>query len=261
MSLFVPQLPVPPDANRSGSGRKKTAFGRQRGGSFWNRVLLTMAAFSALFPKAIGADRLKAGDREFFEAKIRPVLAQECYECHSTQGKRKGGLVLDHREALRRGGDSGAAILPGNPGGSRLLQAIRHSLPDLEMPKNGAKLEPAVIADFEKWIQMGAPDPRDHPPNAAELAQDKDWPAVRERRKLVELSSDPRGATTANAKRTQCPPHRPVHWGRVARTQSNAVRNGDPRSLNPSAQLQPARPAADSQRDQRFRQRLASRRV
>jgi Protein of unknown function (DUF1553)/Protein of unknown function (DUF1549)/Concanavalin A-like lectin/glucanases superfamily/Planctomycete cytochrome C len=126
---------------------------------------------------------LEPGQLEFFESKIRPVLAQECYECHSTQGKQKGGLVLDHREGLHRGGDSGATILPGDPGASLLLKAIRHSVEDLKMPKNGAKLEPAVVADFEKWIQMGAPDPRDHPPNAAELAKNTDWPAVRERRK------------------------------------------------------------------------------
>ena len=126
---------------------------------------------------------LEPGQLEFFESKIRPVLAQECYECHSTQGKQKGGLILDHREGLRRGGDSGVAILPGDPGASLLLQAIRHSLKELEMPKNGAKLAPEVIADFETWIQMGAPDPRDHPPSAAELAQDTDWAAVRERRK------------------------------------------------------------------------------
>ncbi len=64
---------------------------------------------------------LQPGQIEFFESKIRPVLAQECYECHSTQGKQKGGLVLDHRERLRRGGDTGAAILPGDPGASLLL--------------------------------------------------------------------------------------------------------------------------------------------
>ena len=128
------------------------------------------------------ATAVEPGQLEFFESKIRPVLAQECYECHSTQGKQKGGLVLDHREGLRRGGDSGAALQPGDPGASLLLQAILHSVDDLEMPKNGAKLEPAVIADFEKWIKMGAPDPRDQPPSAAELARDTDWAAVRERR-------------------------------------------------------------------------------
>lgn len=154
----------------------------KKGGSLGSGVLLTMIAFSACLPRAIGADQPKSSDLEFFEAKIRPVLALECIDCHSTHGKQNGGLVLDHREGLRRGGDSGAAILPGNPGASLLLQVIRHSIDDLEMPKNGAKLEPSVITDFEKWIQMGAPDPRDQPPSAAELAQDKDWAAVRERR-------------------------------------------------------------------------------
>ena len=120
---------------------------------------------------------------EFFETKIRPVLAQDCYECHRTGGKRKAGLALDHREALLAGGDSGPAIVPGNPSASLLLQAIRHESDDLAMPKAGAKLEPGVIADFEHWIRLGAPDPRDTSPSDAQVAADTDWDAVLRRRK------------------------------------------------------------------------------
>lgn len=120
---------------------------------------------------------------EFFESRIRPVLAQECYECHRTEGKRKAGLALDHRDALRSGGDSGPIIDLQSPERSLLLRSIRHENEDLKMPKNGAKLDASTIADFEKWIALGAPDPRDHPPNDAELAADTAWPAVRERRR------------------------------------------------------------------------------
>ena len=120
---------------------------------------------------------------EFFERRIRPVLAQECYECHSTAGKQKGGLVLDHRQALLRGGESGPVVLPGQPDASLLLQAIRQTHASLKMPRNGAPLEPSVVADFAKWIEDGAIDPREAPPSAGELAKETDWAAVLERRK------------------------------------------------------------------------------
>ncbi|HEV7404523.1 MAG TPA: PSD1 and planctomycete cytochrome C domain-containing protein [Chthoniobacteraceae bacterium] len=120
---------------------------------------------------------------EFFESRIRPILAQDCYECHSTAGKQKAGLVLDSRAGWQKGGDSGDAIVPGKPGESLLMRTIRHLEPDLKMPKRGPKLEERVVQDFEKWIAMGAPDPRDAPPSAAEVAKDRDWQAVLERRK------------------------------------------------------------------------------
>jgi len=121
--------------------------------------------------------------REFFENKIRPILAQECYECHSSKGKAKGKLILDHRTALLKGGGSGATIIPGDADGSLLIQAIRHESDDLEMPKDGARLDSPVIADFVKWINMGAPDPRDAPPSREELARDTDWSAILKTRK------------------------------------------------------------------------------
>jgi hypothetical protein len=99
---------------------------------------------------------------EFFETKIRPVLVQHCYKCHSAgadkAGKLKGGLLLDDRDSLRRSGESGPAIVPGNAKKSLLLAAINYD--NLEMPPKG-KLPKSVIADFAKWLQMGAPDPRD----------------------------------------------------------------------------------------------------
>ena len=99
----------------------------------------------------------------FFENKIRPQLADHCYECHSSTSKKVGGsLRLDTRQDLMRGGDSGAAIALGQPEQSRLLKAIRQVDPDSAMPpaKDGRKkLSDAVIADFARWIQMGAPFP------------------------------------------------------------------------------------------------------
>jgi len=100
---------------------------------------------------------------EFFEEKIRPVLAQNCYECHSAKAKKlKAGLFLDRKAGWEKGGESGPALMPGKPDESLLLSAIRYKDNDLRMPPE-KKLAKEVVADFEKWIAMGAPDPRDAP--------------------------------------------------------------------------------------------------
>ena len=120
---------------------------------------------------------------EFFESKIRPILAQECYECHSSATKKKGGLLLDSRAGWQAGGDTGDAIKPGDPQNSLLLQTLRHEHEDLKMPKNGAKLDDQVIADFERRIREGATDPRDTPPSKEQVEKETAWPAILERRK------------------------------------------------------------------------------
>ncbi len=98
---------------------------------------------------------------EFFEARIRPLLVKNCYECHSGQAKKiEGKLRLDSRDALRQGGESGPAIVPGDPQGSLLVRALRYE--DHEMPPKG-KLPSSAIADVEHWVKLGAPDPRDRP--------------------------------------------------------------------------------------------------
>lgn len=95
---------------------------------------------------------------EFFETKIRPVLVTHCYECHAAGAKIvQGGLRVDHRAGLLKGGDSGAAVVPGKPEESLLLNALRYD--GMEMPPKG-KLAASVVKDFETWIVMGAPDPR-----------------------------------------------------------------------------------------------------
>lgn len=108
----------------------------------------------------------KAFNREeldYFEAKIRPVLSKNCYECHSTsaaaKNKLKANLFLDTRKGVLQGGDSGPALIPGNAEESRLIHALQHQ-DTLKMPKGKKKLEDELIADFVTWINMGAPDPR-----------------------------------------------------------------------------------------------------
>lgn len=97
----------------------------------------------------------------FFESKIRPALVAHCYECHSeAEGNKKGGLWLDRKAGWEVGGDSGPAVIPGDVEGSLLIETIRYEDPDLEMPPK-SKLPNSVVADFEKWIAMGTPDPRE----------------------------------------------------------------------------------------------------
>lgn len=99
-----------------------------------------------------------AEDIAFFEKKIRPVLVEHCYKCHSASSEKvKGGLLLDTREGIRKGGESGHAVVPGNLKGSLLISALKHD--DFEMPPK-RMLPAAVVADFEKWIRDGAADPR-----------------------------------------------------------------------------------------------------
>ncbi len=135
-----------------------------------------------LLVRNISSAEITPDQIEFFETKIRPVLAQECYECHNSRDKAKSGLALDYREGLLKGGDIGPAIVPGKPDESILMEALRHEY-DLEMPKAGVKLDPPIVANFEKWITMGAPDPRDKPPTDDELAADTNWESILETRK------------------------------------------------------------------------------
>jgi hypothetical protein len=113
---------------------------------------------------------------EFFEKKIRPVLAEKCYACHSSKTVVTSGLVLDTRAGMQKGGNRGALIIAGDPEGSRLIKALSYQDPELKMPPTG-RLTDAQIADFASWIKMGAPDPREETPAtlAAAPAKGKFW--------------------------------------------------------------------------------------
>ena len=107
---------------------------------------------------AHGQQSDRAG-RDFFEARIRPLLVEHCFQCHSAK-KARGGLALDTREGLRKGGVSGPAIVPGNADQSLLIASVRHANPDLKMPLKAPKLSDEAIADLVRWVNLGAPDPR-----------------------------------------------------------------------------------------------------
>jgi len=140
-----------------------------------HRLLAALLLLSVLLlPGASGAAAEPPHQHDFFEQEIRPVLVRHCYACHSAEaaaaGKLKGGLRLDSREAARTGGDSGPAVVPGDPDASLLVEALRYET--FQMPPDG-QLATDVIRNFERWVKSGADDPRDEgtPPSHAALQQ------------------------------------------------------------------------------------------
>jgi cytochrome c553 len=120
-------------------------------------IPILVIAAAAAAPAAISP-----ADQQLFETKIRPILVERCYQCHSHDAdKVKGGLMLDSREGLLSGGDTGPAIEAGKPDDSLLISAIKYDDPDLKMPPKGkaARLSDQEIADFAEWVRRGAPEP------------------------------------------------------------------------------------------------------
>ena len=117
-------------------------------------LALAVTAFAAP-PKSPSA-----ADLEFFESKVRPLLADRCYKCHSAKSEKvKGHLLLDSSEGWLKGGDTGPAIVPGEPDKSLLIEAIRYKNPDMEMPPK-TKLPEGEIDLLVRWVKMGAPAPQ-----------------------------------------------------------------------------------------------------
>ena len=137
----------------------------------WLLNVLVALTLSFLNSSRSYATELTAQQTQFFENKIRPILSQQCYKCHSVNSdKVKGGLLLDSREATLKGGEAGPAVVPGDLEKSLLIKAVRYSDPDLQMPPK-KQLSDDQITDLEQWVKMGAPDPRQ-----ATVAQ-KNWKA------------------------------------------------------------------------------------
>ncbi|MEW4486620.1 PSD1 and planctomycete cytochrome C domain-containing protein [Thalassoglobus sp. JC818] len=122
-------------------------------------VLLTLQSVQA------EDQNFSAAELEFFEKKVRPILAEHCYSCHSVDAKKiQASLLVDSRSALLTGGDSGEAILPGDPDSSLLIEAVKYE--SYEMPPKG-KLSSDDIQALEDWVRMGAPWPDEEAPTAA----------------------------------------------------------------------------------------------
>ncbi len=137
-------------------------------------LTITVAAPAPTAAPASAAPPASPSVITFFEEKIRPVLAEHCFKCHSAKAtKLKGGLRLDTRAGLLKGGDTGPAIIPDQTGGGLLLKSIRHTDKDLKMPPE-TKLPDDVIANFEKWVKAGAAFP-DAPALAEKSKDAKPW--------------------------------------------------------------------------------------
>src|ERR1017187_4781118 len=114
------------------------------------RLLLS---FPLLFIHTLAAQTVDAGTPEYFETRIRPILANHFFGCHTDS--QLGGLRLDTLEAMKKGGKRGPSIVPGDPDKSLLIQAVRQTDPALKMPYGG-KLKASEIADLEAWVKGGA---------------------------------------------------------------------------------------------------------
>src|SRR6516164_1149347 len=135
-------------------------------------ILGVLSAAWTAFPARAAEPAPDKDGVAFFEKHIRPVLVKECYSCHATTAEKiRGSLTLDTRDGIRKGGETGPAVVPGDVKKSLLIQALRQVHDELKMPPK-KKLAEDVIADFEKWIAMGAPDPREGPTKVAKYEID-----------------------------------------------------------------------------------------
>jgi len=127
---------------------------------FVRTIVVCFATFvaSTFFANKATSQEPPKSNQEDFEKSVRPLLVRHCYECHSGQ-ESNGGLLLDTRDGVLKGGDSGAAIVSGDPERSLLIHAVRYTNLDLQMPPKN-RLTPAEVQTLEKWIALGAPDPR-----------------------------------------------------------------------------------------------------
>jgi len=171
---------------------------------------------------SIAGEPGNARDLAFFESKIRPLLVEHCYACHSSQADTiEGGLRLDSRPGWQKGGDSGQAIVAGKPDESRLMRAVEYTDEDLAMPPDGV-LSKSDIALIRLWISRGAPDPRTTARPSA-TAHQIDWTQAQTHWAFQPLA------------RSQQPPVRHVTWPRnaidrfvLARLESRQLKPVDP---------------------------------
>ena len=158
----------------------------------WPRAALPFLLLSLLEPAARSSP-----DLDHFEKKVRPLLVEHCYDCHSAEAKIKGGLRLDHRAGWETGGDSGPALIPGDPAASRLLRAVSYEDRDLKMPPK-QKLSPADVETLRQWIANGAPDPRTEAPVAKSASKSQAPTTLWSFQPLAQPTPETRSPTVQN---------------------------------------------------------------
>ena len=210
---------------------------------------------------AVFSDSPTAEQVAFFEKKIRPALADHCYKCHSADAEKlKGGLSLDTRDGTRAGGDSGPAVVPGSPDRSPLIKAVRYKDEDARMPPK-QKLPDAVIADFESWVRMGAPDPRQSNAPAAKTNHITAADIEKGREHWAFQSPKDRPAPAVkDAAWAKCDTDRHL----LAKLEAEGLDAGAgrrPADARPAHHVRPDRPAADARRGGGVRGRRLARGV
>ena len=152
--------------------------------SLWGGIPLQAAETNT--PSAFSREQV-----EFYEKKVQPILEQNCYKCHSHQAEKiKGGFVLDSREALLRGGDTGPAVVPGDAEKSLLIKAVRHVDEDLQMPPK-KRLADADISTLTEWVKLGVPYGETHGTSATaqkgrrNTTEDRNWWSFQPVRKVT----------------------------------------------------------------------------
>jgi hypothetical protein len=185
---------------------------------------------------------ISATDLQFFETRIRPVLIDRCYKCHSRDAdKIKGGLMLDTREGMLHGGDTGPAVSPGKPEDSLIIDAISYKDADLQMPPKGDKLSDQQVADITDWIRRGAFDPRSLVSKGSSSGLRRRGP-----RALVVPAGQERTTATAGRGRAVVPdPGRQLHPRPHGGERGEAQPAGRQVHADPPGDLRPDGPSPD----------------
>lgn len=169
----------------------------------------------------------EAAGLALFESKIRPMLVQHCYKCHSRASRTpEGGLLLDTRDGIRKGGDRGPSVVPGKPQESILLSAISHADTDLQMPPKKDRLPADLIREVENWIRMGAPDPRTADPTAPSISP-------------VDIKTGRQFWSFKKPTRPEVPPTRNTQWAK-SDIDRFVLAKLEAANLNPSPDAEPA---------------------
>ncbi|HEY0075780.1 MAG TPA: DUF1553 domain-containing protein [Abditibacteriaceae bacterium] len=158
----------------------------------FSKILLPVITLAAL--PALAADKITPQQTEFFETKVRPVLVDQCYKCHGEK-KQSGGLRMDSREAILKGGDFGPSMVPGDPDKSKIIHAIRYADQELQMPPAG-KMKQADIDALTQWVKDGAPWPGDAK-TVAPAAPAKEWQITPEQKKWWSIQAVKKAALPA----------------------------------------------------------------
>ena len=221
-------------------------------------ILFALSVVCAFAQAPAPAPPAAAQDPDFFENKVRPVLAENCYDCHTSA--EMGGLRVDSRERMLQGGKSGPAVMPGDPDKSLLIQAVRQT-GDLKMPKGG-KLKPAEIQALADWVKMGAPWPETKMTGAAAAPASPSKVITPEQRAFWSFQP---------LKDPAIPAVKEKSWAKtnidhfvLAKLEAKgheAGGSGGPAGADPPRHAGPHRLAADARRSGRVRERQVAQRV